>query len=294
MLENLTQFIDQSKLPVLNLVDLTQILVLFAAWAAAWIVQFPLRRLLKAMESALPKARWSNTLLIILGRVAFPATLMALDGLSVEVLKRLGQDVGFLELVGRAIVVWLIYRLLTALVDTNLTSEKAYFWSRKVLLPLALIIGVLSALGLLQSILSWGIYLETIGWHLTIGSILPATGIIVGFYFLARWISTILAQSFLSQAGIEPSLVNTVSSVTSYVVITVGVLVAMASIGINISTLTVILGGLSVGLAFGLQEIVNNFVSRFILLIEIPFPQQDIHIRSGVPWPDLTQIEGNR
>jgi small-conductance mechanosensitive channel len=66
----------------------------------------------------------------------------------------------------------------------------------------------------------------------------------------------------------EPALANTISIVITYTIITLGVLVALSSIGINLSTLTVVLGGLSVGLAFGLQEIVNNFVSGFILLFE--------------------------
>jgi potassium efflux system protein len=60
------------------------------------------------------------------------------------------------------------------------------------------------------------------------------------------------------------------------------VLVALGSVGINLSTLTVVLGGLSVGLAFGLQEIVNNFVSGFILLFE-----------RSVQIGDIVQVDDN-
>lgn len=268
MPDALAQTLIEIEETLRNLLDVTQVITLAMAWLAAWILQFPLRRILKGIERNLPQNQLSHTVMVVLRRVAFPFTLLVLTNLGVEIVDSLDQPVDFLQLLSRAMTVWLIYRLFTALVDTNLTSEKAHFWSRRVLLPLALIIGILSALGLLQPILAWGIYIESIGWRLTVGSVLLAIGIVIGFYFIARWLSAILARSFLAEAGIDPSLVNTLSKVTSYIVITVGVLVAMASIGINISTLTVILGGLSVGLAFGLQEIVNNFVSGFILLIE--------------------------
>ncbi len=282
MTEDIAQSVDQLKRTLFGAIDVNQAIILILAWLVTWVLQIPLRRLLRATEDNLPDASWSRTLIVVMRRIVFPLTFLILTSLSLEVSKRLGQPAGFLELTSRLISIWLFYRLLTALVDTNLTSNKARFWSRRILLPFALIIGVLSALGILDNILSWGVHIESIGWKLTIGSMLLAAGIIVGFYFLARWVSRLLATSFLPEAGLEPSLVNTLSKIIAYIIIGFGVLIAMGSIGINLSTLTVVLGGLSVGLAFGLQEVINNFVSGFILLIE----------RSIVPG-DVVDVNNN-
>jgi small-conductance mechanosensitive channel len=73
---------------------------------------------------------------------------------------------------------------------------------------------------------------------------------------------------FLQNAGVDSGLVQTISAITSYAIIGIGILVALGSIGLNLTTLTVIAGGASVGLAFGLQEIFNNFISGFILIFE--------------------------
>jgi small-conductance mechanosensitive channel len=51
---------------------------------------------------------------------------------------------------------------------------------------------------------------------------------------------------------------------------------ALSTIGINLTTLTVVLGGLSVGIGFGLQELINNFISGFVLLFERTISPGDV------------------
>jgi len=268
VLENIASRLDALWDTFLNTIDRPQIILLVIIFVAAWLLQFLLRRLLRTLKQRLPTTLWSSSLLFVAGRLVLPLTVLVLVALAAEIMRPLGYNVSLLELANRVIVIWLIYRLLAAILQTILSPEKARFWTRKVLLPVFLIIGVLSAFGLLDRILEWGIYLESIGWKLTIGSVLLAAGIVIVFVGVARWVRLALAKSFLPEAGMEPALANTISIVITYTIITFGVLVALSSIGINLSTLTVVLGGLSVGLAFGLQEIVNNFVSGFILLFE--------------------------
>jgi len=69
---------------------------------------------------------------------------------------------------------------------------------------------------------------------------------------------------------------ETISRLTRYGIILVGVVMAFTAIGFDISKAALVAGGLGVGVGFGLQNIVNNFVSGLILLFERPIRVGDI------------------
>jgi small-conductance mechanosensitive channel len=77
-------------------------------------------------------------------------------------------------------------------------------------------------------------------------------------------------------------LSQALSTLTAYVIGFIGQLMALHTLGIDMTSLAVIAGGLSVGLGFGLQAIVSNFISGFILLFD----------RSVGPG-DVVEIEGH-
>ncbi len=104
-------------------------------------------------------------------------------------------------------------------------------------------------------------------------------GLLLGLTRLfQRW----LAARARAQTRWDPGLVNSVYTGAGYIGFSVALLVAVAYAGFDITSLAIVAGALSVGIGFGLQSIVNNFVSGLVLLIERPIKVGDwIATRDG-------------
>ena len=92
---------------------------------------------------------------------------------------------------------------------------------------------------------------------------------------LTGWVKAKLESSWLSRARMERGAREALVTVSGYVLIAVAILVGLGISGVDFSNLAIIAGALSVGIGFGLQNIVNNFVSGLILLFERPIKTGD-------------------
>jgi small-conductance mechanosensitive channel len=87
-----------------------------------------------------------------------------------------------------------------------------------------------------------------------------------------RW----LAVQFLPRTTLDPSLQNSVSTIFGYVGVIAALSLALAQLGVDFQKITLVAGALSIGIGFGLQSVVSNFVSGLILLAERPIRVGDI------------------
>lgn len=156
------------------------------------------------------------------------------------------------------------------------------------------IYGFALLLGIPLILLTWGFQITDIEvWiyrfftQITIGNIsISIVGILGGFllfglgYLTTRWIQKWVDGHVLARSHVDMGVRNSVKTGIGYLGMALAVLVGVSAAGIDLSSFALVASALSVGIGFGLQNIVSNFVSGLILLVERPFKVGD-HVVSG-------------
>ncbi len=193
---------------------------------------------------------------------------------------------------------WLIREFLRALIHTYLvkpdtardetTSDAVhgtlYFWLR-VTIDASMIIVAFPTAILVFTDIAWTDLLgavETAFVGIQIGSInISLRAILIGVFLfllllsLMRFFQRMLNTQVLPNTKLDEGLQHSVSAIFGYVGIGLAILIAVSAAGVDLSNLAIIAGAISVGIGFGMQSIVNNFVSGLILLIERPIKVGD-------------------
>ncbi len=106
---------------------------------------------------------------------------------------------------------------------------------------------------------------------------------------VSRFIRFILNEDVFTRLTLPRGVPATISMMVNYSVVTIAFLIALAVAGFDLSRFAIIAGALSVGIGFGLQNVVNNFVSGLILAFERPISVGD-SIEVGALWGRVRHI----
>ena len=133
----------------------------------------------------------------------------------------------------------------------------------------------------------WGVFTTAL---FTIGKT-PVTAMgllrVVFILTIAWWVSKAIRLGLGRVAslgvGMNPAALYAFGKFMHYVVLLIGLMIGLSSIGINLTNFALIAGALGVGIGFGMQNMVNNFVSGLIILFEKSLKMGDfVELESGV------------
>lgn len=113
------------------------------------------------------------------------------------------------------------------------------------------------------------------GIHFSLRSIMLAALMFVIVLAVMRFFQRMLSTRVLPNTKLDQGLQHSVSAIFGYAGICLAILLAVSAAGLDLSNLAIIAGAISVGIGFGMQSIVNNFVSGLILLVERPIKVGD-------------------
>ena len=264
-------------------------LVLFGAaglWRAAGLIDVARQRLAGPADAGTStmRSRFFRILVRALRAVAVAAPLLALAGFLTAAGFLVMRSAATLGLMGSALV---IFDLVNRTAQSFLRSPTASSDDGG-LVPVVVgaLIGLVS-LPLLAMI--WGARPSDISdaWMLlkegvTFGGIRLSAGIVLTLMLVfaigvgaTRLLQTVLRGTVLPRTRLDTGGRNAVLAGTGYVGFTLAALAAIGAAGLDLSNIAIVAGALSVGIGFGLQNVVSNFVSGIILLVERPVKEGD-------------------
>ncbi len=255
------------------------LLILLVAWLAPKLVDVVLKRLVRQSlpggedEASPPPPPTLRTQVIRWLRAVdfmlFPVFFLLLAQRAIYRFAEGGWPYGLIEAI--LPIFWLLlgYRFVVGLMLAALPEAKSQRFGSDVVRPIVWILILLIARSILFSTLGIGeIALLTFAeMTINLGDLLNAV-IALLLALLAGWAARSIVVRLMTRGRVEGDVANTVGNVTRYGVISLGGLIALGILGVDLGALAWIGGGLSVGLGFGLQELFGNFVSGIVLVFE--------------------------
>src|SRR5258707_281189 len=124
----------------------------------------------------------------------------------------------------------------------------------------------------------------------SVSSVMVGVVVLIVTVFVARWSTILLERRIAARHHIDPGLRYTICRLVKYLIVTIGLLVALKqAFALDLTSIAVVFTALSVGIGFGLQYIASDIASGFILLFERPIRVGD-RITIGEDEGDVQSI----
>ena len=284
-LQALLDQIDTIRLLLERPVVQNQLMAFMAIFLLSWLLPEPLGTLLNSLihkQEAISKRRqklglpinaWRTRILRWLRGaqlLLFPIVGYVSIQLTMGYFATQNWPLGLLDRLGTIFWLLLVYQVVGTLLFGSMTPERAKEYRRRLITPAFVILVIISlSAGLDGAFPLARIVLFRIADTPLSMSTIGTAALVIYATFAMGWVTNeLLGNILLPRAQIDTGVTNIVRIVSRYAVLAIGFLFAISILGVDLSTFAIIGGGLSVGIGFGLQDLIANFISGILLLFE--------------------------
>ena len=272
-------------------VPLVLMRIFIMVWAVAGFIYFSWRSRMGARTGKPALLVWLLRLVVLVFAIIAVADIIGLGGFAIQMMD------GAIRTAVLLLMGWAMIRLARVALEmaaealpmqrfSFLRTHANTILSRFVVVVNVLIVAFVAA----NLMVAWKVYaipadalqdfftfgLSLGGQKITIGLVLVAGLILYGTFVLSWSLQALLMDNVLSNRHMDTGARLSIVRLVHYGLVLVGFLIALSALGFELKNVTIIGGALGVGIGFGMQAIVNNFVSGLILLFERPIKVGDV------------------
>lgn len=262
----------------------TQIAAVLAVLVVAWLLASLVRQQIGRLSFYRPSPAAASErqtrrrrLVVALEQLFFPSICLGLLLGAALLLERQGQRAGLLRDTIPIFLVALIYFSVVALLYARFDEEWIRPFHTRVLLPAFIAVLAARIFGNflnLQALRQLALIQTASEATITVG-MLANSLITLYIFFTAAHLMQHALRRAMNRTG-NRAAITSILIVSRYAVLGIGIIIAASFLGFDTTTLTFIGGGLSIGVGFGLQQIIANFISGILLLFEQSLRPGDI------------------
>lgn len=287
-LQQLENYVDQVMTWLLTYVFSVDTAIQAGAVVAvaiiAWVVQKPLHNITERLKYQ--KSPIVRLPALALRSLLLPLSLTIFLHLGATVFQNMNYAHSLLDILATLSLAWVVIRLLSGAVQN---ADLQHFISIAVF-----VVAALHIVDWLSPVITFldSLRFETENVRISLLDILKTALTIIVLFWLAKLIGHFLEHYFNSMKQISPSGRVLLGKVTHIGLYTVAFAVALSVAGINLTTLAVFSGAVGVGIGFGLQKVVSNFISGLIILLDRSIKPGDIIELSDGHYGWINRLSG--
>ena len=267
-------FIIQTQIWILEhifvMANFIQLIVVLVTLLVAWLAAKPLRRQHRQWVEKQGKFLVPGTLRNATNVLILPALWLAMLWLITVLVVQAGWPDSVLTISASLLSAWVVIRLSATLMRNPFLTKSV-----------AIIVWTIAALNILDLLNPTLAILDGLSFNigaLNLSLLIIIKGLIYFAVFLwaALLISRLIENNLKSSVSLTPSMVVLTGKLVRITLVTAAFLIAISTVGIDLSIFTFFGGALGVGLGFGLQKVVSNFISGIILLLDKSIKPGDV------------------
>jgi small-conductance mechanosensitive channel len=191
--------------------------------------------------------------------------------------------VGLLLIISTVVIIGLLQLLVDSkyLKKFNYLNKRRQLFKKRIVTIMTSIAALLWINYILQILrvndIFYHFILSMLNTKISVGTATFSMGSVLLFFFII-WLSVIISDMIravleddvLNRVSLKKGVPRMISVIVRFSLISIGIFLAVSAVGMPLNQLTIIISAFSVGIGFGLQNVVNNFVSGIVLLFERP------------------------